>query len=95
MDSKLYLGELVITVEFNVKNGEFMFYVGNEYDQRTTNSKCLYDALSDYGIDYSRAKEIAIKCDKLFTSGFRVKLYKGDFYKPAPTKFRKATKSDE
>ena len=90
MERKLYLGELIITTELNVRNGEVMFYLGYEHDTRVVHNKCLYDALSDYGIQYDKAKYIVEKCAKTFNSNTLVKLHKCDFYKEPPIKFRKA-----
>ena len=82
MIKERYIGKVVVSVTLNTKSGECWFYVGSENLSRLTENKCLYDALSDYGINYEKAKEIVKECAKSVDSKNRFDLYTTDLYKP-------------
>jgi hypothetical protein len=82
MIKERYIGKVVISSALNAKSGECWFYIGSENFTRVVENKCLYDALSDYGIGYEKAKEIVKECAKSFDSKNRFDLYTTDLYKP-------------
>jgi len=94
MENRKYLGKMIISWKLNEKTGDVMFHIGTEHDSKVVENKCLFDALSQYGVAYDSAKYITEKCAKFFNSDAHFRLYSTDIYKASPIKHR-AAKRDE
>ena len=94
MTERVYIGNLIVSGSLNAKNGEFIFHVGSPSDTRVIEGKCLYDCLSQYGIDYEKAKELVLRCSNIFEKKAEFKIYSDDLYKKPPVKYRAARKNE-
>ena len=59
-----WTGNIKIRSFLNTENGEYYFMVRSRSGAKNVTRKCLYDALSDFGINYEKAKKIVKKYAK-------------------------------
>lgn len=65
MDRLQYPGRIKIKLVINPKFGELEFQI----DGTNIKNKCLYDALTEYGIEFERAKDIVADIAKCVNTG--------------------------
>ncbi|NDC95598.1 hypothetical protein EB118_10660 [bacterium] len=84
MKENQLLGNLKITGSLNHKSGEYWFTVASENGIKSFSNKCLYDALSDYGINYDKAKDIVTRYSATFDKTITLETFPIDYYKNIP-----------
>lgn len=84
MEENQSYGNLKIVGTLNPKNGEYWFTLTSENGIKSFSNKCLYDALSNYGISYEKAKEIVNKYAVTFTKTVMLETFPIDYYKEVP-----------
>jgi hypothetical protein len=94
MENLKSCGNIRITGTLNAKTGEYWFDVASVHGTRSTRSKCLFDALSDYGISYDKAKELVVRYSVPFSKTLIFESFPSDYYKNLP-QTRPAKKIDK
>lgn len=77
---KLY-GNVKIKGTLDPRTGDYWFDVSFENSIKSARRKCLYDALSDFGISYDKAKEIMLDYHAVFGKVVTFDTVLGDYHK--------------
>lgn len=77
-------GNVKITGSLNPRTGEYWFEVASENGVKSTKNKCLFDALSDFGIHYDLAKDILSKYAASYGKTVTFETFSDDYYKHIP-----------
>lgn len=77
-DVEKQIKSLIIDMYISVGNGEVYFSLSHRAGKKLVTRKCLYDALSDFGIDYGKAKEIVAEVSAQTKKTFTYKLTTSD-----------------
>lgn len=72
------LKSLQILMYISAQNGETYFTLSQKGVPKLITRKCLYDALSDYGIGYDKAKDIVMDMVPQIKKTFTYKLCASD-----------------